>query len=166
MPICSIGKLMSATEELKALSARARRLRDLQAVYFRSAPRALAEASRIKDYRAGTLVISACHAAIATKLRQIAPRLLTAINKADPQVTGLKIEVQVSGSSRETEPNARKRALSVDAVDHFAALAGSLPAGKLKLALTNLVSHHRPGTTKVKQRIPAARSDRAPSKRR
>ena len=143
MPIYSIGKLLGATEELKALSAHVRRLRELQTLYLETAPRELATASRVRDYRAGTLVIAAEHAAIAAKLRQIAPRLLTAIKKAEPQVNSVRIEVQVSGDSPPAAPAAEKTSLTVDAIDKFEELAEALPRGALKSALTNLVRRRR-----------------------
>lgn len=142
MPLHTIGKLLSSSDDLKALSARVRRLRELQMLYSRSAPGDLAAASRVKNYRAGTLVIAADNAAVATKLRQIAPRVLTAIRKTEAEITGIRIEVQVGGSARERAPQSKKTALSTEAVEKFEELSKRVPNGGLKAALAKLVRHH------------------------
>lgn len=144
MPLHTIGKLLGASDELKALSARARRLGELQMLYSRSAPRELAAASRVKSYRAGTLVVSADNAAVAAKLRHLAPRLLTWIKNTDQEVTGIRIEVQVGGAAHERVPRSKKILLTPDAIEKFEELSKRVPNGDLKSAIANLVRHHRP----------------------
>src|SRR5215210_6976959 len=97
MPLNTLGTLLGATEELRALQARVRRLRDLQKLYLRSAPRELASSSRVKGYRAGTLFVGADNAAVAAKLKQLAPRLLASLQESEGEITKIRIEVQVSG---------------------------------------------------------------------
>src|SRR5438045_1125876 len=97
MPLHTIGNLLGATDELKALAAKTRRLQELQKLYFASAPRELASLSRVKNLRAGTLFIAADNSAVAAKLRQLAPTLLASLCKSEAEVTGIRIEVQVSG---------------------------------------------------------------------
>lgn len=145
MPLHTIGKLLGATDELKAISARMRRLRDLQTLYVRSAPRELASASRVKNLRAGTLLVSTDNAAIAAKLKQLAPTLLALIRKTEAEVTGLRIEVQVSGAARERHPKSNKKPLSPDAIEKFDELAKRVEDGDLKTALANLVQRHKQG---------------------
>jgi hypothetical protein len=137
-----IGDLLVATDELKALSSRTRRLRELQTWYLRSAPRELAASSRVKSYRAGTLCISADNGAVAAKLKQLAPTLLTSIRKNDAEITGIRIEVQV-GKIPSLPPSRSKKALSPQAVSEFDALARKVGDDGLKLALANLVRRHR-----------------------
>ena len=143
MPLYKLGHLLGASDELKALTARTRRLRELQALLVRSAPRELAKASRVKNYRAGTLLIGADNAAVATRLRQIAPRLLATISKTEKEITGIRIEVQVSGAARERVKPSRKTALTPDAVDKFQQLAKRVEDAGLKSALARLARHHR-----------------------
>jgi len=143
MPLHPLGKLLGATDELKALSARMRRLRELQTLYVRSAPRELASASRVKNLRTGTLLVSADNAAIAAKLKQLAPTLLASIRKTEAEVTGLRIEVQVSGAAHERRPKSKKRPLSTDAIEKFDELAKRVEDGGLKTALANLVRRHK-----------------------
>src|SRR5215207_8975225 len=92
-----IRDLLVATDELKALSSRTRRLRELQTLYLGSAPRELAASSRVKSYRAGMLCVSADNGAVASKLKQLVPSLLSSIRKNDADITGIRIEVQVGG---------------------------------------------------------------------
>jgi hypothetical protein len=143
MPLHTIGKLLGATEELKALSARMRRLRELQKLYAGSAPRELASASRVKNYRTGTLFVSADNAAVAAKLKQLAPTLLALIRKTEAEVTGLRIEVQVSGAIHERVVKSRKKPLSLDAIQKFDELASRVENGGLKTAIAKLVQRHK-----------------------
>src|SRR5690242_16616865 len=94
VPSQKIGALLGAGE-LRTLSRKARRLMELQQVFLDSAPPSLARASRVKDYRTGTLFLSAENAAVAMKLRQLTPSLLLKIQKREAEVTGIKIAVQV-----------------------------------------------------------------------
>ena len=143
MPLHTIGDLLGATEELRTLSARARRLRELQTLYVGSAPRELAQSSRVRNLRGGTLLISADNAAIAAKLKQLAPTLLASIRKSEAEITGIRIEVQVSGALHERIPKSRKTPLTADAIQEFDSLAKRVPDGNLKAALTRLVRRHR-----------------------
>lgn len=143
MPLHTIGKLLGATDELKALSAGMRRLRELQMLYAGSAPRELAQASRVKNLKAGTLFVSADNAAVAAKLRQLAPTLLASIRKTEAQITGIRVEVQVSGAAHERRPKSKKTALSAHAVGKFEELSNRVPDGGLKSALSRLVRRHK-----------------------
>jgi hypothetical protein len=142
MPARAIGDLLTATDELRTLSARSRRLRDLQTLYLRSAPRELAASSRVKNYRAGTLYVAADNPAVAAKLKQLAPTVLASLRKTEAEITGIRIEVQVSGA-REERRDARKNPLTADAVAQFDALANAMAEGNLKSALQTLVRRHR-----------------------
>lgn len=142
MPARPIGDLLAATEELKALRGRTRRIRKLQSVYFEAAPRALATASRVKNFKAGTLFVAADNAAVAAKLRQLAPTVLASIRKTDGEVTGLRIEVQVRGMAAP----ARGRGvnpLGPEAVRQFDVLADTVSSRRLRAALKKLVRHQR-----------------------
>jgi len=143
MALHTIGKLLSATEELKVLQARARRVQELQKHYFQSAPPELASASRVKNCRSGMLCISAENAAVAAKLRQLVPRLLASIRKFDLEVTGLRIEVQVTETRRSYK--SPKTSLSHRAIEEFDALARHMPESGLKSALEELVERHSKG---------------------
>ena len=142
MALQKIGTLLGASDELKGLSARTRRLRELQTLYVRSAPRELAEASRVRNCRAGTLFVSADNAAVAAKLKQLAPTLLASIRKTEAEISGIRIEVQVSGALHERRPRSRKNPLSPDSVDKLDALSKQVD-GDLGAALAALVRRQR-----------------------
>lgn len=142
MPLHSIGKLITASGELKTLYGKTQRLLRLQQVFSDSTPSALAQASRVKSYRAGTLYILADNAAIAAKLRQLIPRLLVIIQKQEPQITGIQVAVQVTKSQDKSAKPPNKGGLSSDSIDKFRLLSEQTPDSPLKSALTNLVRRH------------------------
>lgn len=141
MPPQKIGALLGAGE-LRALSRKARRLMELQQVFLDSAPPSLARASRVKDYRTGTLFLSAENAAVAMKLRQLAPSLLLKIQKREAEVTGIKIAVQVKEVTDRPQSKPEKRGLSAENVGVFRKLSDRLPQSELKCALANLIRRH------------------------
>jgi len=142
MPLNMLGTLLGATEELRALQARVRRLRQLQTLYCRAAPRDLASSSRVKGYRAGTLFVSADNAAVASKLKQLAPRLLTSLQGIETEITKIRIEVQVSGRAPERAYVSRKAPLSVGTATKFDALAAQVRDPGLKSALERFARRH------------------------
>jgi hypothetical protein len=143
MPLSKIGSLLNASDELKALAARTRRLQDLQALYLTSAPRELVGSSRVKNFRAGTLFLSADNASVAAKLKQLAPTVLASIRESEGEVTGLRIEVQVSGAARERRPKSHKVALTPDAIGKLERLAMEVRDDGLKNALARLARRHK-----------------------
>lgn len=144
MPAQRIGALLGAPE-LRTLSRKAQRLAELQSIFLDCAPAPLCRASRVRDYQAGTLYLSADNAAVATKLRHLTPRLLLDIRKREPEITGIKIAVQV----REVTPGAATKpqsgTIGLENVEIFRALAEKLPASSLKSAVAKLVRRHGRG---------------------
>lgn len=142
MPTNKIGQFLTASAELKALSDKAQRLLQLQNTFFDSAPPLLAQACRVKNFREGVLFIVAENTAVAAKLRQLTPRLLSNIRKQEPQITGIQVAVQVTGSQNEVDRPPQKNEISVDSIDKLRNLSERIPASPLKSALTNLVRRH------------------------
>jgi hypothetical protein len=136
-----IGVLLG-TADFKPLVEKARRLNELQEWYAGCAPPQLAPASRVTAYRSGTLFLTADNAAVATKLRQLAPRLLKKLNEQEPQVTAIRIQVQPTNPPR-PEHLPHPHGLPADALRHFQTLASHVANPPLKRALDNLVRHHR-----------------------
>lgn len=141
MPVQKIGALLGE-RELQSLSRKARRLMELQQVFLDSAPPALSRASRVKDYKAGTLFLSAQNAAIATKLRQLAPSLLLNIRKTDLEITGIQIAVQVKEVTDLPQKKPLKPGLSTENIGVFRKLSDALPESELKSALAALIRRH------------------------
>lgn len=146
MPLQKLETLVSTSDELKGFSARTRRLQELQTIYFRFAPRRLAEASRVRSFRGGTLFVSAVNAAVAAKLRQLAPTLLASIRETEAEVTALRIDVQVGGAGYERQPRSRKIPPGPRALEQLEALSEQVSEGDLKCALTRLVRRQRRAT--------------------
>jgi len=142
MPTHKIGNLLAAPGELKTLSGKAQRLLRLQQVFFDAAPPALAQATRIKNYREGTLFILANSAAVAAKLRQLAPRLLVIIRKQEPQITGIQVAVQVTKSQSNALGQSKNETLSLESIGKFRSLSEAMPDSPLKSALANLIRRH------------------------
>lgn len=141
-----ISDLLAHSGELRALSGRARRLAELQQVLLEVVPSSLVNATRVKTLRAGTLVVLAGNAAVAAKLRQLAPRLLRHVQKQEIEVTGIQVEVQVAapqGISARTASSGRD--LSLTAVSALEGLAGTLRESPLKGALDRLVRRRKRG---------------------
>jgi hypothetical protein len=143
MPLNTLGTLLGATEELRALQARVRRLRELQTLYLRSAPRELANSSRVKGYRAGTLFLGTDNAAVAAKLKQLAPRLLASLQEIEGEITKIRIEVQVSGRAPERTYVSRKKALPAETASQIEALSERVKDPGLKSALERFARRHR-----------------------
>jgi len=136
-----IGEILAATGQLKTLSRAAHRLAELERLLLSAAPRALSEATRIKSFRAGTLVVSADNAAVASRLKLLAPQLLLQIREREPEVTGIRVEVQPAPAAAPTKSG--KRTMAGGAVAEFESLAGSLRDSSLKTAVEKLVARRR-----------------------
>lgn len=140
-----ISDLLAHSGELRALSGRARRLAELQQVLLEVVPSSLINATRVKTLRAGTLVVLAGNAAVAAKLRQLAPRLLLHVQKQGIEVTGIQVEVQVAAPQGISAQTASGRDLSLTAVSALEGLAGTLRESPLKGALDRLVRRRKRG---------------------
>jgi hypothetical protein len=146
VPVQRIGDVIARSGDLKTLARQAQRLRDLEQLLFESTPVALARASRVANLKAGTLMVLADNAAVAAKLRQLAPRLLLHLNKRGFEVTVLRVEVQVKAHKIKAEDDVTKRSLPPDAIKDFARLSDSLPESPLKSAVARLVARGRRGS--------------------
>jgi hypothetical protein len=142
MPLQRLGSLLSATDELIALTSMARRLRELQSLYSRSAPGELTDSSRVKSCKAGTLYIAADNAAVASKLKQMTPRLLALIRETEAQVTKIRIDVQVSGRGESCPYTPRKTALTSRVIAELQELSARVHNDGLKEALAKLADRH------------------------
>ncbi len=145
MPAQKIGDLLLQSSELRALSRRAQYLAELQRAVLEAIPRPLASATRVKSLRSGTVFIAADNAAVATKLRQLAPRLLEHLQKRDSQVTGIRIEVQVTMQQIRPGKTSRNQGLDSRILTDFQRLADRLKESPLKHAVTRLVQRHKRG---------------------
>lgn len=144
MPVQKIGDVIANSGNLTALARHARRLSDLQQLLLEATPFALAAASRVTDLRAGTLVLLADNAAVAAKLRQLAPRLLKHVQKQQAEVTGIRVDVQVKTHKIKAEDEVTKRPLPAEAIKDLGGLAETLSPSPLKSALDRLLARRGP----------------------
>jgi len=136
-----IGSLLASLEDLKAIHMHATRVTALQRVYRAAAPKEVAGLSKVVDERSGTLVVAADSSAVAAKLRQLMPRIVAEIVKYEPEVTAIRVEVQVRNDV--PSPRTVPRQLGPEAVQSFARLRDSLPESPLRQALSMLVERAR-----------------------
>jgi hypothetical protein len=140
MPAHKINFYLDGNNSLRALSSEARRIAELQRILERIAPQSLTQTCRVKQLRAGNLVLLAENAAVAAKLRQLAPRLLTAYEKLRTEVTSMRIEVQVRDAPEMPALQRGTRRLSETSRSNLQALAEQLEDSPLRAALAKLAT--------------------------
>ena len=140
MKVHAIGSLIASLDDLKAIHVRATRHAQLQRVYRAAVPEELARRSRVIDERSGTLVIGADTSGVAAKLRQLVPRIAFDIVKCCPEVTAIRVEVQVADGPSPQAPRSRPH-IAAQALQSFAQLRDALPPSPLREALSRLVEH-------------------------
>lgn len=121
--------LLPTLEKMAALQADARRI--LPGVF---------DSCRVLQLREGQLHIAVPNAALATRIRQMLPKLQAGLREKGWAVDGIRIKVQMmSSEDRLPERPTVQAALPTQAVQAFAALAQSLEASPLRDALQSLV---------------------------
>lgn len=135
----SLEDFLSSDASLARLSAHARRLLQFQRI-FESATQ-LARHSRVANLRSGKIIIHALNGAVATKLRQIEPRLVAIFQNEGSEVTGIDIRLQPGAESRGTIRHERSAKIDAKQKQALTSLADGLPEGSaLKDALNRLVA--------------------------
>jgi hypothetical protein len=148
VPVHKIGELIATSGNLQALAREAQRMKVLEHLLFQAVPPTLAAASRVTKLKSGTLVISADNAAIAAKLRQLAPRLVVHVRKIENQITGIRVDVQVKRHQNKAEDDVTKRPLPPEAIQEFSRLSERLPASPLKSALARFAARRGPAKSR------------------
>ncbi len=143
MPAHKIDFYLNSSNSLRRLTNEARRIAELQRVFLKIAPQPLTQACCVKQLRAGTLVLLAENAAIAAKLRQLLPRLLTSYQKQRMEVTAIQVEVQVRDAVTKTATKSSTKHLSTESIENLERPAARLEDSPLSRALTNMVAHQR-----------------------
>jgi len=143
MPVRRISDYINASNRLRPLVTKARRAAGLDQVLLEAAPPSLADCCRVKEVRGGTLVLVAENAAVASKLKQLAPRLLLTYQNLGEKITGIQIEVQVDSAVGGNSHSRAARALTVDSAEELKRLADRLEDSPLKTALAKLAGRHK-----------------------
>ena len=143
MPAHKIDFYLNSSDNLRALAQQARRVAELQQAFLKIAPPLLTQASCVKQLRAGTLFLLAGNAAVATKLKQLAPRFLTAYEQLGVEVTSIRVEVQVREAAPEPAKSFKTKQLSIESIEYLESLAAVLEESPLKQALTTMAARQR-----------------------
>jgi len=109
-----ISKLLG-NPELQPIAARLEEIKRLQRRYRAIVPESLAAASRVCAIDGTVVVLGAANGAVASALRQIAPRLLeglrgsgkSAKHSTDQDINSIRVEVQVTVPQRKPAPQPR-----------------------------------------------------------
>lgn len=130
---------LAAGDSLGHLSHRAQWLAELERAYAEAVPERLAEASGVSHLEAGTLVLWAESGAVAAKLRQLAPTLLSRLRKRSSDCTAIRVTVQVQ-ARRDAPRFSVRRRLGAPGAAALQELAETLPPSALKKALGRLAA--------------------------
>lgn len=140
MPAHKFSQLLGRSDELRAITLRARRLMELQQVYEASAPAEIARASHVAGIKAGVLVLCADYPAVAAKLKQLLPRITENLRQRGAEINGIRVEVQVKTPGARALKQRDKAPLPVDL---FEKLSEQVREPGLKSALTNIIRKRR-----------------------
>ncbi len=140
-----ISSYLEASPSTRALLQEVQRIAKLQTLFETVAPPTLAQACRVQQRRGGALTVVTENAAIAAKLTQLKPRLLSGYREYDSEITSIHFEVQVKEALTHKSLVPTGRALSADTIDEIRKLAETVQNQGLKDALNRLASHTRKG---------------------
>ena len=144
MPVRKLSSYIDGCDDLRPLATHARRAAALDKVLVRTAPPSLAYACHVKQLRGGILVLLAESAAVAAKLKQLAPRLLAAYDETGVKITAIRVEVQVEPNAATLQARPAMRSLSAESIDNLDGLIARLEDSPLRQALERLARRHKP----------------------
>jgi hypothetical protein len=135
----SLEECLAADSGLARVSAHAQRLLKFQRIFEAATP--LARQARIANLRSGRIIIHTTNGAVATKLRQLEPRLVTLFDKNAIQLTGIDVRLQ---AGKEVQPKNRlqnRSGIGIKQKQGLKSLADGLPKdSSLGAAIHRLVS--------------------------
>ncbi|MSQ59551.1 MAG: DUF721 domain-containing protein [Betaproteobacteria bacterium] len=135
-PLRSIGHVLDSLTGIRSTMERVKTLVAMQNRYVTAVAPELAARSQISHEQAGILFIQAGTAAVAAKLRNLAPRILQELRVWWPNLTGIQISMQPSTHRRDAKRT--PAALSEFSRAQLQHLSSKLPAGDLRHAVTRL----------------------------
>lgn len=135
----SLENYLEAAEGAGNVMAHARLLVKLTHLYQEMAPKHLGQASRVANFRSGTVVIHANNGAVAAKLRQLAPTLVNGFSKRGMECTEVLVKAQAM-EIRDQSRTSTQKPLSSTTRGTLAGLAVALPASPLRAAVETLLA--------------------------
>lgn len=136
-----LNDFLDADPKLKRIALAARKLVWLQHQYRSIAPPSLVKASRVLRFENNHLTLAADNGAVASKLKQLAPQLISSFRTRGCEITGIQTLVQVNASPPVERPPPRK--LGPQGREALDDLAHELPEGELKSAIERLAHRKR-----------------------
>lgn len=137
-----LNTLIESSPALRSFAQAARQVHMLQHHFKTIVPAPLGQSSRVTHYADGRLTLEAYNGAVAGKLRQLTPQIISSFRTMGCEVTGIQIRVQAS-----TPPGratVRPRSLGPQGRQALSALAEELPADSpLKSVLERMVRRTR-----------------------
>lgn len=130
----SLDNYLSDGDGAGRLMAHARLLQRLGHIYAAAAPEHLGKASRVANYKSGTILIHADNGAVAVKLRQMAPSLAGEFVKRGVECNGVLVKVQALEIAHHSQ-EASGHPLPAGASRSLTELAESMPASPLRDAI-------------------------------
>lgn len=134
---------LNADESMARLAAHATHLQKLQQSLGKCVPSMLAPNCRVANFKLDVVIIHAENGAVAAKLRQMAPSLVSAFRSAGEQVAEVRIKVQPADIAQQPRPLHQAAILGDAGRTSVSRLSESLPDGPLKDALNKLIHHGR-----------------------
>ena len=131
-----VGLLIDTLPELRAINREIRQLMALQSALAEVLPHNLAAFATVASMNAGEITLFADSGAVAAKLRQMTPRTLTSLRQRGYEITGIRLQVQVSIRDNPLPP--KQISISVEARNVIDSLTERLDPSPLKSALKRL----------------------------
>lgn len=135
----SLNSYLSHGDGAGRLMAHAALLLKLARIYEHTAPGHLGQASRVANYKSGTVVIHADNGAVAVKLRQMAPTLAREFSNRGVECSGVQVKVQALEISDHSKAPVQ-RLLPARAGRELAELAHEMRPSPLREAIETLLA--------------------------
>jgi hypothetical protein len=135
---------LNSTDGLARMKAHAGRLVKLQRAFEKLAPHYLAASSRVANLKLGKLVIHADSGAVAAKLRQMLPSLVSGLSAEAAEITEIQVRVQPFAVAPQQFRPRTAPAVGAAAKADLRRLTEQLPAdSRLREALERLLRRSR-----------------------
>ena len=131
-----VGLLIDTLPELRALNREIRQLMGLQRALAEVLPHNLAALATVASVNAAEMILFADNGAVAAKLRQMTPRILTSLRDRGYEITGIRLQVQVGIRDNPLPP--KQIFISAEARNVIDSLTERLDSSPLKSALKRL----------------------------
>lgn len=137
-----IGYLLDRDSQLSPITRWRERLQRLDAALQPHLPPEIQRLVRVASQEGQSLSLIARHSAAAARLRQLTPRLVSALREAGIPVLDIQVKVDTTLVAQRPQT---ERHLSAHALDSLGALQHELPDGPLKEAVAALLNSKKKG---------------------